>query len=243
MSKELLHPFIENHSNENVFIGFGNPDAKVLIIGKECALKIENCDVDKVAVVENKNRWEEFLSGKKEIKDWKDVPREEMRRYFNPSKPYWKQLNKRYRRLKNKQSDNDNGGTSSTWCWYQRIFDNLLNPPTVKSKEIDFFDNCFITELSPISKAYSKDGNRSLTKQSIQERITLFREPFFQSFPIVIAACNGYVNKYHLNMRELFPNSEVIPSDQLSMFVKIDKFNNMVENVRMSLLKRNIKLR
>lgn len=242
MSKELLHQFIKNHSNENVFIGFGNPDSKVLIIGKECALKKENIDVDEVAVIENKNRWEEFLSGNKEIIDWKDVPRNEMRRYFNPSKPYWKQLNIRYRKLKNKESNNDNGGTSSTWCWYQRIFDSLLNPPAVKSPEINFFDNCFITELSAFSKAYSKDGSKTLTEQSIQERLILFREPFFQSFPIVIAACNGYVNKYHLNMRELFPNSEVIPSNQLSMFVKIDEFNTMVENVRKSLLKRNIKL-
>jgi len=245
MSTEKLQVLITKHSNEHCFIGFGNPDSKILIIGKEPALRKELQEVDNVTVLENIRRWEEYLHGEKNLPtlnntEWKDVPFNEMRKYFNPARPFWGQLKKRNRVMPDSNEyHGNNGGTSTTWYWYQRVMDGVRGVATNRIDKVDFYNDCFITELSDVSKAYSNCGRREDTLISIQKRIELLKEPFFQDFPIVVAACGNYLDvlkgQFDIDVEKIFPNSMVIRARQLSMNVKLEEISRIISELKANL--------
>lgn len=238
MSRELFTNLLDGISENNeTFIGFGNPNSKILIIGKECSVEIP--ELNQITNIENSTRWKEWIKNGKQDKNWEDVPYDEesWKMFFDPSHPFRGELNKRRRKLKNGKW---NGGTSPTWCWYQKLLEHIRNIEE-PSKTIDFYNYCFLTELSAVSKKYSHDGDKKETIASIITRKSLFENDFFQSFPIVIAACKGYLN--NIDLKSTFPNSKVIISRQLSMNVSYkETFFPLLEEVKNALLEKNLKI-
>ena len=107
-------------------------------------------------------------------------------------------------------------GTSTTWYMYQKLLDIIRSVNRGNNELLDFQDHCFITELNGFPMKMSRPSND--VKKSIDERVNgLFKEAFFQSFPLVIAASKGYVYRYRIKLTELFPNARIIVTNQLSM--------------------------
>ena len=218
---ELLKALTKSESCPD-FIGFGNPLSNILVIGKECG-KIDGDRIseimDELFVQQNSMRWKEYLSKDSHPRfNWlDDVPFDQMVERFDPSFAYWGQQNHCNRRSK-RNPDKPLTGTSRTWYFYQMLIDLVFSRQKGKTDLLDFQDFCFITELSDISKAMSYIGDSKTTEKSIRHRIdSAFTAPFFQSFPIVFAPCEGYLSKYGLNLKQVFPESAVFTSKQLSM--------------------------
>ena len=104
----------------NLFVGYGNPNGKVLVIGKEAAHigkeeTTENLEKKKEELFQsNVSQWEHILSTN-------EVPNYDGERpisHENPLYAYGNQFNKRDIRKEGKPY---NGGTSSTYLNYEKL--------------------------------------------------------------------------------------------------------------------------
>ena len=183
------------------FIGYGNPNAKILIIGKEEALDIEDiekeCDKE-IYEITVKSNWELWKKNDlyassitpDSIPVWKDSKDS---KDFNPLYPW-------------KGDDLPKG----TWTNYQELI-NRLYPEADAGKMTTFHQYAFITEFNdlPSKKSKRKDPE-------VQQRIThrcknVLNHPFYKSFPIVIAACGHYVKDYNINLEDIFNQKYIEP--------------------------------
>lgn len=180
--KKIIECSIKNGIN---YIGKGNPNARILIIGKELALD-QN---DKIAI--NKTSEQNTLDWKKnienpscEIEDWnKNFA------LFNPLIPY-------------KGMGFNSKKPAETWRKYQSIHDKILNR---QSKTYNFHENIFITELNANPSKFSNLQENEKRRLSIDERKNnFFSLDFIQNFPIVIIASGHYPRENDVNLCELF---------------------------------------
>lgn len=204
---------------ENQYIGVGNPNAKILIVGKECAIdpKEQSVLYDRT-FLQNWKDWHNNINNDiyfDSILEWQND--EEIFIKYNPLWPFYKQ---RFKRLKKLKDGSFNGGTSNTWFNYQKVFNLYRKRIGVEtnSEYIDFFKDCFITELSDICRPnnnnLSKD-EKEATKQSISKRYDLINgTPFFKRFDVVIMVCGGYADK--LNTDLMFGRAKVINTNPLN---------------------------
>ena len=190
-------------TQENL-IGWGNPNAKILIIGCEPAIRIDNLEQNKREIVMNRKQWiinnQHLLLLKQWIKD-KDPQNNPCKSFeygylnYNPRHPYCYQIN---------TSFPQKGGTSRTWWLYQKLVDKVRGI-TKKHRNLDLFDYAFITDLSDVNAPKSKDVDYKTKKDAIfRRKESLFSQPFFRSFPIVIVACGHYVRDFDLKLNEIF---------------------------------------
>ncbi len=193
-------------ATEKTFLGYGNPDAKVLIVGKEQALREsirpENPDFYNVITRQqsldndtNISLWEKNIS--EYIKpEWDNIPN-------GSSEP----LNPLYSHgaQRNIRNNNRNGGTSDTYLKYQKLYQLLFNGGE-KSDLLSFQKDFFITELSdiPTKQSYRDPKLNQLRKEAVQKRINLFKQPFFSNFPVVIIAAGHYPKLYGFDMEAIF---------------------------------------
>lgn len=196
---------IENTKEE--FIGYGNPGAEILIIGKECAIDPEN-DKDgiyELSITRNREQWRSIINNPEtlspdNILSWFSPCSKEEK--FSPLFPFKGQLFTI--RRKDRNGNISNKGTSATWYKYQKLTDKINdNSSKAKDNEIDFLEHCFITEFSAVCSPYSRKSSK--VAQSIKDRTeNLLNHPFFTSFPIIIVACGPYIDLYKINLQELF---------------------------------------
>ena len=207
--------FNDAYAKEETFIGYGNPAAKVLIVGQEVTWRKDADQLNEYNVYCKRNiaDWRKNLQQKEvtiqgDIQHPEDGVTTKAYERFNPLYPHYLRHNVRLH-IRNKDWHTSNYGASSTWIHYQQLIDSILDrsaPPTI----IDFVKNCFITELSEEARPHnielrsdlSKEGKKEekkkqakATEESIAKRCTLLNEPFFQNFPIIILACGQYASK------------------------------------------------
>ena len=165
--------FYKTNSRETApnpyFIGMGNPNSKILIIGKELAfdadssgelLKLQNESIN------NPYQWKEKIS-----QNSKSL-------LFDPSYPY------------NGETHPRQGGR--TWNRYQKLYENIETHLTV-SEEENFHKNFFYTELNIVPSKSS----RGIRDEVLTDRITFFKgNTFFQNFKVIILACGDYLSKF-----------------------------------------------
>jgi hypothetical protein len=180
----VLKSDLENH---NDYIGKGNPNAKILIIGKELALDQNQIIEIKETLNRNVSDWKNNIDNpNKEIVNWnKDF------NLFNPMFPYKGMMKK-------EQS------FGQTWRKYQLLHDKLFSS---ELKSYDFYNKIFITELNSNPSKYSNDQNKENDerKKSINERVNnFFKSDFIQNFPIIIVATGHYTRDYNVNLCKLF---------------------------------------
>lgn len=127
---EKTEEFYQRNSRETpnpFYIGKGNPEAKILIIGRELAIDPKSPTDDfKNESVENPLQWKNILENKKIS--------------FNPHLPYGEGFLPSI--------------AGSTWRQYQRLCDLIL-PAIRVSNEPYFFHNFFITEANITPSKYS----------------------------------------------------------------------------------------
>ena len=194
------------------FIGYGNPNAKILIIGKEEGFNIkkeENNIIYNQASKGNWKGWEEVIGNPSITPDsipvWKDSGK------FCPLYPW-------------KGDDLPKG----TWTNYQKLINRLYREADA-GKMTTFHQYAFITEFNDLP---SKTSKRKDTE--VQQRIThrcknVLNHPFYKSFPIVIAACGHYVKDYNINLEELFDQKfiEMKPVDKRE-WINIHRKDNRI---------------
>lgn len=177
MKTNYPQSFIDLLNSKHDYIGQGNPNAKILIIGKECS--IAETEMTK----NNFTDWEKNCAEETTIDNLPDSVTS------NPLYPF-KFL--RYR---------VNGNNSPTWDGYQTMI-NMFLPEEQKTKKGDpynFWQYCFITEISAYNLDKSKNKRFAPTAESIEQRISgqgILRREFFQQFPIIILAIHRYHDYY-----------------------------------------------
>ena len=235
-----LRAVATNHAKS--FLGYGNPNSNILIIGKECGFEVQDSDpcekeFYRITYLNNALSWRKFCAApieSSQIPDWKKTTQKEWESNFSPRFAFRGQFY---------TTQNVIGCTSKTWYMYQKLLDlhrgvsrfrGNWDPFGNRFKDnpdlLDFQDLCFITEFN--SHPMKRSHHSFEVKQSINTRINgLFKESFFQSFPLIIAASKGYVTRYQIDLRALFPNSRIIVTNQLSIMPRKGYLEEIVDKI------------
>lgn len=210
MRMEYPREFIELIDNpkwENEFIGYGNPNAEILIIGQEAACEEFSEDWKKF-YGRNHNQWYRTIHEGLTFHHYNDESKEyRFPEYFNPLYPFYKQYL---------------STTSKTWYWYQRLIDNVyMHKREGRRGIIDFFEHAFITELNNHTRKNHKV--KQDVEKNIRDRFDFMKEThlFWSRFKFVIIAAGPYADAIHSveGLKEsIFGNAHIETSYQLSRY-------------------------
>lgn len=202
---ELVHKTNDNNSLlYGQYIGTGNHNARILILGKECAIDKNNKPQQyENEIVANAKNWNKNIDNNVSIEnaDKDELWKKDINSQINPLYPYRGQYFKR--------NKNNNLGTNPTWYNYQKILINILTDlnitvPIDKANKVFLHEYCFLSELNSETDRYSKYVDSNKRKKSIDSRKVLFGENFFQQFPIVIVAAGHYPHEHDINLEKIF---------------------------------------
>ena len=179
--KNEFREMLEKAEKEGQYVGTGNPNAKILIIGKELAINQENEEQITDEIKTNVTKWKENIANSLSQND----PLE----WTNPLYLY-------------KHSEQKKEG--HTWNKYQKLIDYIREVP--HKRETDFQEYAFLTEYNANPSKTTAGQDNGPRKQSIKERNQFFKDTkFFQQFPIVIVAAGDYANKgFGVSLEETF---------------------------------------
>ncbi|MCC5924764.1 MAG: hypothetical protein JJT77_13355 [Crocinitomicaceae bacterium] len=179
--KDLFLQMLEDSKRDNFgFIGTGNPDAKILLLGKEVATDDSDEEYHK-----NLIQWERDIQ-----KTVWDIPtRFYDERTNSPLCPYKGQYLKRY-------DNKDNWGTSVTWINYQKLHNHIFGDSYGR---INFHKNFFISEVNGVP---SRKTNGADTSTVENRKLFFSKSSYFQNFPVVILGGVGYF-KFSENQNEI----------------------------------------
>jgi hypothetical protein len=219
--RQLLTAAKEN----NEYVGFGNPNACILIIANEPAINLKiDLEIDpqnerykreieryELEIIENNEKWDKWLKEGVAETIVHDGVIDDISK-FSPRFPYKGQ--KYSVRLEVKKGDvtriRSVSGTSKTWYNYQKLMDKVRGLKRSKEDLLDFHDVCFTSELSTICAKKSNEVDEEERIDSISRRAgktnAFFSSDFFQAFPIVIVASKNYISRYRgvFSVEDLF---------------------------------------
>lgn len=192
---------IELAKKKELYLGSGNPNAKIVFVGKEAAINLlKSSDQHTREITNNATDWNTNYVNKiqfSDIDNWFGVPK------YNPLYPYKGQKNTVESRNKEGEIVRGTGGTSKTWYNYQKIIDGIYFKDA-PNKLINYHEYAFCTELNQVTGPYSKTIPKKIRKESIEKRKELFQEPFFKEFPITIVAVGHYVKDFNIDLEDIF---------------------------------------
>lgn len=186
------------------FIGQGNPNAQILLVGKDCNIDTSTTrgkGCYEMEYLHNTSQWEKNIANNIDVTDVTEWSIGEDK--YNPLYPYKGLHNIKAERTET--GEVKNGGASATWCAYQKLADKMFHyaSPAI---DIDFHQHTFMTVLcsNPILlDSYSKDVEKSVKARCE----SLFSTPFFRSFPVTIMACGRFAKDYHIDIEHVFNQS------------------------------------
>jgi len=196
-------------------IGWGNPNAHILIIGKESAIPKDDEGMQGLKqyireIASNSTQWKNNLCNnitQDRVVSIQFKGVEDIDSIYNPIYPYKGQINCVRRIHKDKDGYNSiigERGTSSTWYYYQKLCDLIREQSLIKDKKIDFHRFVFTTELSVITAKYSKNVDKIERNKSIYNRTSFFKKDFFNRFSIIILAVGHYPKENDFNIESIF---------------------------------------
>lgn len=215
----VFYSTIENENCPNpYYIGFGNPNARILIFGKEKAFNVSDLKKLEYENIKNPIEWGYYIKNNIKINKAKFY---QSLNYINAFYPYF-----------------ENNKPGHTWSKYHSFLSKIY--PEISKKENEFFKYAFLSEIN------FQPSSLSIIKQfKNEERIKFLKSEFFKSFDVVILACGKYLNKKQieeifnvtysesiLKPREnihIYKNSNqiLINTRQLSMDVSNDLLNKI----------------
>lgn len=209
----------ENINEANpYYIGFGNPNAKILFIGKEKGFDQSNKYQLKTESIDNVQQWKFLVENKVLDTNYQfkiELPNIDKANFYNPLQPY-------KGALKGK-------GQGQTWYYYNKLASLINNYPF--EKEISqLCSNIFMTELNYQPSKISP-GKKNLENE-LDLRVNFLKENiFYQNFKVIILAFGNYIEEDKI--REMFGNNiELISID-----------DNLKLNQRLLVFKDSIKKR
>lgn len=243
--KELLqHPLSKSH-----YIGLGNPNAKILIVGKECAYDVKHDPYEcyKNEFKKNFDKWQELNSSRSidDVHNWVKNDKLDWD-IFDPLAPY---MGQHFTFGKSKVA------TSRTWYNYQKLVniirENGKSNQLKNTVKIDFYKDFFITELSELcrkSNTKLSAEEKQNTKHSIEQRFDWMKatNSFWSHFETVILACGPYADALRIDAdlrRSIFGDANVISTiptadgkvkkiPQLSLFVSDNLLQEIAKQVQ-----------
>ena len=231
------------------YIGLGNPNAKILIIGKECAHE-EGSTSAQQECSNNYNQWMKLVEKGHGFINEEEIPQwDGSWETFCPFAPYNKPQRFTIERKKGDKIISGAGGTSATWYNYQKLINyirelgKLDNPVNIST--IDFYKDCFITELNEKCRVNNQGLTaieRKKTKENIQKRFDLMKETksFWSHFETVILACGPYADALRKDQqltRDIFGDAKVISTinnrnvPQLSIAIRNELLREIAKQV------------
>ena len=146
-----------------LFVGEGNPNGKILIVGKECAIKgFDFNDKEKAVAENNFKSWKQIIENAFCIEKITEELKKKELKYTNDYYPLFPHLGQKCLQRR-KEGIIGRDGTSPTWYFYQKLVDKIIgNPSKGNDNYIDFHTNCFHTELSQIPLSMSKQLPKDL---------------------------------------------------------------------------------
>jgi len=157
--KYLSNPF---------YIGYGNPNAEILFLGKEKAIDVAGSpEIFFNESINNILQWEQLSIGNDE----------ELKLEFNPLCPQSYHKDKNNHKIKKRD----------TWGMYSQIVKGISNNEEISHD--NFFDYCFTTEVNFIPSKYSAH----LKLHS--ERTELLQRQFYKNFKYVIIGAVGSITE------------------------------------------------
>lgn len=188
MYKDNFKEIVDLSVSEDLYIGMGNPNANLLIIGKELALDEDSQNPVIVKTnLQNAKDWRANINNPQML-----IPNCENNSQitdFNPLYPY-KGMKKKCQPF------------GHTWRKYQLLYECTTDS---QSDEYTFYQGSFITELNQTPSKYSAIQINKIRANSIKKRVDLFfTSDFIQNFPIVIVACGHYPKENGVDLCEIF---------------------------------------
>lgn len=227
------------------FVGCGNPNSTILIVGKECAIKSDS-EQYKEEYAKNFEKW--CQNADTGIKNWIDNPVLDWG-IFHPRAPYKGQRFVVEKRNKEGEIISGKGGTSSTWYNYQKLINLIREQGKLSSQPntntIDFYEDCFITELNESCRVNNNGLNPSekkATEDNIRDRFDIMRatKPFWSHFKTVILACGPYADALRTDKQlsyDIFGDANIISMaegrkiPQLSFAISNQLLKNIADQV------------
>lgn len=205
--KEFVNLLAEK--KEECLVGWGNPNAKILVIGKEPAIPNDGKEQYELEILQNHMLWDKNLRERTSQEDIVPYQFDESGDHilnasditYNPLYPYKGQ--EFAVRKERKGVIIGKKGTSSTWYNYQKLCNRILGRE-ISPKMNDFFKYFFTTELSTATAKYSHEVDKTAREKSIRNRKTFLCHPFYQKFPIVILAVGHYPREHGIDIQSLF---------------------------------------
>lgn len=170
-SKEFYSNELNINKPNPYFVGFGNPNSKILLIGKEKGFDESNIQQLQFESIENPNEWKKYIDNKIELNKTKFY---ESEHYINAFRPYFGKMK---------------GG--HTWNKYYTLLKNIY--PEIQKYENEFLDYTFISEVNFQPSRLSKIKSFNNT-----ERIELLEKEYFKSFNVIICACADYLTDFQI---------------------------------------------
>lgn len=170
-SKEFYSNELNTNKPNPYFVGFGNPNSRILIMGKEKGFDESNVKQLQYESIENPNEWKKYIDNKIELNKTKFYNSEH---YINAFRPYFGKMK---------------GG--HTWNKYYTLLKNIY--PEIQKNENEFLDYAFISEVNFQPSRLSKIKSFNNT-----ERIELLEKEYFKSFNVIICACADYLTDFQI---------------------------------------------
>lgn len=175
---------------EKVYIGIGNPNSKILLVGKEAAINAPKNDFERHNLknyLNNAIDWQTKTNSPldEEIPDWNiNTYLADINATNNPRHSF-----------KGVKLEHHREG--QTWRKYQKLHDVIFNGDFIedKARPYTFQNDFFLTEMNDnpektTLKAQRKEGFK---EKLDKRRNTFFKSEFIQQFPVIILACGNYI--------------------------------------------------
>lgn len=151
------------------YIGFGNPNSEILILGKEKGFDLSNKEQLYLENINNPNEWSHYVEN--EIFFNKTKYNETSQHYLNAYFPY-----------------NGKMKSGHTWNKYSKLTSELLNDIELTENN-SFLEHVFISEINHIPSRLSK-----IKQFNVQTRIDFLKNDFYKSFKTIILSCGNYLS-------------------------------------------------
>jgi len=215
----------DNLNKPNPFyIGFGNPNSDILILGKEKGFEQDNKDQLTVESINNPYEWNNYIVNDFEF--YKTKFNKNSKLYLNAYYPYEGKMK-----------------SGHTWTKYNSLIQKIYFNKTFENN--GFLRHTFISELNHVPSKYS-----NIKKFNSPTRLIFLLNKFFRSFKITILACGNYLSKK--DIEDIFEvefcndlskprekllifksnNRTIVNTRQLSMDVKNDYIDRIVEHIK-----------
>lgn len=224
-NSEDFYKRTENSYNANpYYIGFGNPNANILFIGKEKGFDQFNTAQLRSESIDNVRQWKFLIDNEIFDKNYKfknSLLNPEWEHFYNPLQPYHGQLNGK--------------GQGQTWYYYNKLA-SLINNYIFEKEISQLCSNIFMTELNYQPSKYSP-GKNNLEKEIKLRMDFIKNNDFYQNFNIVILAFGNYLDENQIkyifgNQLNLISIENSISLNQRLLIFKDSINNRLIINTR-----------